>query len=96
MLRLPDGGEVWPLIGEPSYVGIPAIRQFQIAQKSLELLEMRLVAERRLTRAEEASLRDIVLKRLGYAFKIAFTYHKNIPRSAGGKFEDFRCEIEDI
>ncbi len=94
MLRLPGGGEVWPLIGEPSYVEIPAIRQYQIVQKSLELLEMRLVSERPLTPDEEARLREIVLNRLGHRFEIALTYHENIPRSAGGKFEDFKCEIE--
>jgi len=95
MMRLPGGGEVWPLIGEPSYVKIPAIRQFQIAQKSLDLMEIRLVTERPLTPDEEATLRDIVLKRLGHPFTISLTYHEIIPRSAGGKFEDFKCEIED-
>jgi phenylacetate-coenzyme A ligase PaaK-like adenylate-forming protein len=95
MLRLPSGGEVWPLIGEPSYAEIPAIRQFQIAQKSHALLEMRLVTDRPLTPEEEAKLSEIVLKRLGHRFEIALTYHDEIQRSAGGKFEDFKCEIEN-
>ncbi len=95
MLRLPDGSEVWPLIGEPTYAEIPAIRQFQIGQKSSELLEMRLVTQRPLTTEEESKLRDIVLKRLGHHFEIALSYHESIPRSAGGKFEDFKREFED-
>ncbi len=94
MLRLPGGREVWPLIGEPSYAGIPAIRQFQMVQKSLELLEMRLVTERPLTQDEEVRLREIVLKRLGHPFEIILTYRDTIPRGAGGKFEDFKSEIE--
>ena len=94
MLRLPDGRQVWPLIGEPSYVQIPAIRQYQIVQTSLERLEIKLVTTGPLSEAEEARLREIVLDRLGHPFEIALSYHEEIPRSAGGKFEDFRCEIE--
>ena len=95
MLRLPDGRQVWPLIGEPSYVQIPAIRQYQIVQTSLERLEIRLVTSSPLSEAEQARLRQIVLERLGHPFEIALSYHDQIPRSAGGKFEDFKCEIEE-
>ena len=94
MLRLPDGREVWPLIGEPGYVEIPAIRQYQIVQSSLQRLDMKLVCDRPLSGAEEAKLRDIILNRLGHPFEIAFSYHDEIPRGPGGKFEDFKCDIE--
>ena len=95
MLRLPGGGQVWPLIGEPSYVQIPAIRQYQILQTSLERLQVRLVTTRPLSDEEESRLREIIVERLGHPFEIALSYHDEIPRSAGGKFEDFKCEIED-
>ncbi len=93
MLRLPGGEQVWPLIGEPSYIQIPAIRQYQIVQTSLERLEVKLVTSAPLTEEEEAKLRRIILDRLGHPFDLVLSYHDEIPRSAGGKFEDFRCEI---
>ena len=93
MLRLPDGSEVWPFVGGSTYAELPAIRQFQIGQKSSELLEMRLVTQRPLTTEEEIKLREIVLKRLGHHFEITLSYHDSIPRSAGGKYEDFKCEF---
>ena len=93
MLRLPGGGQVWPLIGEPSYIQIPAIRQYQIVQTSLERLEVKLVTAEPLTGEDEAKLREIILTRLGHPFDIVLTYHDDIPRGAGGKFEDFKSEI---
>ncbi len=93
MLRLPDGREVWPLIGEPSYSAIPAIRQYQMVQTSFQDLEMKLVVRHPLTPEDEAKLRNVILTRLGHRFEIAFSYHDEIPRGPGGKFEDFRCEI---
>ncbi len=93
MLRLPDGGQVWPLIGEPGYVRIPAIRQYQIVQTSLQELEVRLVTQRPLSDEEQATLREMILNRLGHPFDIVLSYHDDIPRSAGGKFEDFKSEI---
>lgn len=69
------------------------IRQFQILQKTLELLEMRLVSERPLSLEEESRLREIVLKRLGHHFNFRWCYQDHIPRNAGGKFEAFKCEI---
>jgi phenylacetate-CoA ligase len=94
MLRLPSGGSVWPSLraGELRKV-TPAVRQFQLVQRSLEGLELRLVVRRPLEAHEEAALRDWLVRQLGHPFTVAISYHDEIPRSARGKYEDFRSEL---
>ena len=59
----------------------------------LEHIEARLVVPRRITHQEEQQLKEIICGRLGYSFDLTFTYHDQIPRGPGGKFEDFVSEI---
>ena len=96
MLRLPDGGLIWPLLASQNYRDVAPVRQAQIAQVALDRLEARLVTERPLTSDEENGLRKMIAARIGHAFDIAFTYLPDIPRGPGGKFEDFRCELRPI
>src|SRR3546814_12851910 len=56
MLVYPDGRKAWPLLGDMYYVEIPDIRQFQIVQHGVDDVEIRVVADRRLTQAEETQL----------------------------------------
>lgn len=95
MLRLPDGGRLWPSFGDAGYTDIAPITQFQFAQTALERIEMRVVAERTLTVAEEAGLADLVRSRLRRPFEIVIRRCDEIPRGAGNKYEDFRCELAD-
>jgi phenylacetate-CoA ligase len=96
MLRLPSGGSLWPLFATGLIREVvPAVRQFQLVQRSLEGLELRLVVRRPLGADEEAALRDWLLPQLGYPFAVAISYHDEIPRSARGKYEDFRSELPD-
>jgi len=90
MLVYPDGRKGWPLLGDMYYKEIPAIRQYQIVQHAVDDIEIRLVADRRLTGIEEAKLEEWLHYRSGHAFPIRVTYHEEIPRSAGGKYQDFR------
>lgn len=93
MLRLPDGGLIWPRLSEGTYREIAPIRQYQVAQVAPERLEVRLVPERPLTADEEQAIRARINARIGHVFEIVFAYLPEIPRGAGGKFEDFRCEL---
>ena len=96
MLTLPTGEQVWPTFGDSGYTEIGTIRQLQYIQKTPERLEVRLVAGSRLTEAEETALRDLIIGRLGHRFDIALSYVDEIPRSAGGKFEDFISEVTAV
>jgi phenylacetate-CoA ligase len=93
MLRLPDGSLRHPRFGEAQFGIIAPVRQFQVVQKTLHDIEVALVVARTLTPAEEDTLRVQILKNLGHSFRLSFVYKDNIPRSAGGKYEDFRSEV---
>ncbi|MEQ8355633.1 MAG: hypothetical protein RH942_08855 [Kiloniellaceae bacterium] len=93
MLVYPDGRKAWPLIGEQYYTEIPDVRQFQIVQHAVDDIELKLVAGRRLTKEEESTLFEAFRTRCAHAFPMRVTYHREIPRSASGKYQDFRCEV---
>jgi phenylacetate-CoA ligase len=94
LLRLPDGRRFWPLVGAFSYRDIAPVRQYQIIQRSLERITLRLAVERSLSVAEEEVLAEKLNEFLGHRFAVAFEYFSPvIPRGPGGKFEDFICEV---
>jgi phenylacetate-CoA ligase len=93
MVTLPSGERYWPPVYGERYREVAPIRQFQIVQKSLERLEVKLVADRELTAAEQGKLRDLIHQRIRYPFELTFTYHDEIPRGPGGKYEDFKSEL---
>jgi phenylacetate-CoA ligase len=95
MLVYPDGRKAWALIGDVYYTQFPEIRQFQVVQHAVDDLELKIVADRRLTGIEEAKLIEWVRYRSQHDFPIRVTYHDEIPRGPGGKFNDFRCDIPD-
>jgi phenylacetate-CoA ligase len=96
MLVLPDGRRRFPYLQSPFTVfsQIAAIENFQVVQLSHEDIEVRLVTRRPLTAEEEAGLRANLLACLGLPARLRLSYHDALPRSAGGKFEDFRSEID--
>ncbi|HIE86521.1 MAG TPA: phenylacetate--CoA ligase family protein [Gammaproteobacteria bacterium] len=94
MIQLPDGTNHWPILSHDKFIEIAPIKQFQFVQKTLEIIELKLVTERPLSAEEETQLKELITPRLGYAFDLRLTYHEHIPRSSSGKFEDFRCEIK--
>lgn len=93
MLVYPDGRKGWPLLGDMYYTQIPEIRQFQIVQHAVDDIEIKVVAERSLTPAEEAQLGKWFHQRSGHAFPTRVTYHPEIPRGPSGKFQDFRSAM---
>ncbi|MEQ8356839.1 MAG: hypothetical protein RH942_14955 [Kiloniellaceae bacterium] len=95
VLVYPDGRKAWALLGTSQYTRIPGIRQFQVVQHAVDDIEIKVVADRILTPAEEADLCRWMQERCGHTFPTRVTYHDRIPRSAGGKFHDFRCDIPD-
>lgn len=94
MLHLPNGEKSWPTVGFISTLAddLPII-QAQFVQKSLEQIEVRLVVHRPLNAEEENRIITLIHERFHYPFKLTFTYMQEIPRSKGGKYEDFRSEL---
>jgi phenylacetate-CoA ligase len=93
MLVLPNGEKSWPGIGLATGRGDLPYEQFQVVQKSVNHIEARLVTERQFTPAEEKRFTGILQEALGYPFSVEIVYLESIPRSKGGKFEDFVSEV---
>lgn len=94
LVSLPTGERHWAML-PVKFRADTRIRQFQLVQKSPTRMELKLVADRKLTRAEEEQVSRQVEDNFGYPFAVQFTYCKTIPRSAGGKYEDFRSELPE-
>lgn len=93
LVTLPDGRRYWPLIGYHTWIGLAPIEQVQIIQKSLNSVEAKLVMPRPFTNDEKTKFIQILQDALGHPFAIDITYHEHIPRSPGGKYEDFVSEV---
>jgi phenylacetate-CoA ligase len=94
MLTLPNGEQRWPLVGFDRYREIAPIRQYQLVQRSLHDVEVRLVVDRALSGDEETRLAAVITAALGHPFRLDFIYLRDeIPRGPGGKFEEFISEL---
>lgn len=95
MLTLPDGRRHWPLVGFAEFRKVAPIRQYQMVQRTCEEIETRWVVERPLRLDEEANLSKVIQEALGYPFRLTFVYYDGeIPRTQGGKFEEFVSHVE--
>ncbi|MBI0535687.1 phenylacetate--CoA ligase family protein [Roseomonas sp. KE2513] len=97
MLLLPSGERRWPLLSSPDIGALlsaaPPLQGYQLAQTALHRIELRLVVARPLASEEEKALRHWVQEKFGPTFEITLVYLPDLPRTASGKFEDFRCEV---
>jgi len=92
-LALPSGSRRYARIDMKSLQQVPGIVQFQVVQKTLHDIEMKLVTSRPLGPEDEEKIRAEVKKSLGDHLSVVFTYHDEIPRAASGKYFDFMSEI---
>jgi len=93
MLVLADGRRYWPPLGSRKFVDVVPVLQAQFVQKDYDLIEVRLVVDAPLTGEQENRLRQFILPGLPSGMQLMFKYCDSIPRSAGGKFEDFVSEV---
>jgi phenylacetate-CoA ligase len=89
MLTRPSGERFWPRGGFSEIAEHPSIRQLQFIQHSVDVIEIKLVVSEPLDADSETRIRDIAKRNLGDEFEFRLSYVESIPRSAGGKFEDF-------
>ena len=96
LMVLPDGRRQWPSPGHGRFRAIAPVLQFQIIQTARNVIEAHFVVSRSPTTDEEAALREAILSGLGHPFTAIMKYHDTpLPRSAGGKFEEFICKVAD-
>lgn len=95
MLILPSGEKIYPGFTAsrmPAAARAP-VRQYQFVQTSLERITVKLSATRALTSEEEAALVKWLREVLRHSFEFDFVYVDEIPRSASGKYEEFKSEL---
>ena len=92
LVTLPTGERVGAMFVNDVFKDAP-VAQFQVVQRAVDHLEMRVVPTRPFTAGDEQRISTDVVARLGHPFRITFSYLDEIPRGPGGKFEDFRSEV---
>ncbi|WP_157817905.1 phenylacetate--CoA ligase family protein [Candidatus Thiodictyon syntrophicum] len=89
LARLPDGREFRPSVGFCDLARIPGVRQAQLVQSAPDRVEVRLVCGRTLDAAEAAQVAALIRTNFDWPLKVEISYHAEIPRGPGDKFEDF-------
>ena len=95
MLVMPNGDQYWPSFPVNSWAEDLPIRQFQFVQKSIDLIEARLVVHQELSAQQESHMKERLQERFGYPVEISIIYQDTIERSKSGKYEDFVSEVPD-
>ena len=93
LVSYPDGRRSWPLTNSMAMMDVLPHAQFQVVQKSVDTLLLRIGADTPVADATLGELTSIIHKAIGYPFKMAYEQVDCIPRSASGKFEEFLSEI---
>jgi phenylacetate-CoA ligase len=94
LLVRPDGGRRYPIVGFHEFHKVAPVRQFRFIQHSLEDIELIVHTEGTLDAQQQAALARIAQTALDYPHPVRITHSAMpLPRSAGGKFEDFISKI---
>ena len=97
MLTLPSGKNIWPsyhfIFDDALGASLPSLREAQLVQRTLEEIEVRVVATRPVTAEEETLARKALGEALSDAFKFRFVYVDALPRPPSGKFQAVLSEI---
>ncbi len=98
-LRTDEGDDVlWPRYASNVLGKYFAVRQFRLTQVAYEDFVLALVSDP-LGAEKEANLRRMVLQQLErnvpHPLNLEIRYVSEIPRGAGGKFEDFVCDFRE-
>lgn len=88
MMKTPDGRVFWPSFPSNDWEH-PAISQLQVVQTDLGRLLIKIATTEGLSKEHRVSLQKYFSTRFGYDFSYDFEFVAMIPRSKGGKYEDF-------
>jgi len=93
-LSLPSGERRYSILMSTVFKSIHTVIQYQVVQKSLTLLEVRMVVERPLDAAERELVLQRLIEQVGPGFELQLVYLDSIPRMPGGKYTDFFSEVD--
>ena len=93
LLVKPDGTRHWPLVGFHRFDEVAHVLQYPVIQHSLQDMEIKLITANEISSSQERALAAIVRQALDYPSAIRVTQSRTrLPRSKGGKFEEFVSE----
>jgi len=93
-LTLPSGERRYSILPKKLFDSFRTVVQYQVVQKSLTELEVRIVAERPLEKVECEQIVSGLAAQVGAGFEIRLVFVESIPRLPGGKYMDFFSEVE--
>ncbi len=95
MVCYPNGDQAWPLPWlSREMLDIAPVQQIQIIQHSVHDLEVKLVVDNPLSKDAEEAMCAMLTRHLHHEFCYQFSYVGDIPRSTGGKFEEFISHVK--
>lgn len=94
MLQLENGDHLWPRFNAEKFSDVAPVKQTQLIQTAINEVKVLVVPLQTLSDTDKESLCQEVWERLPREIRLTVECAPDIPRSKGGKFEDFRCEIE--
>jgi phenylacetate-CoA ligase len=95
MMVLPSGEKQWPGFILSTWAKMGPIRQMQAIQQNRSQIEIKMVVTRPLTENETEQLHQKITADFDGHFQVSFCIVNDIPRSKGGKYEDFICESNE-
>ena len=72
------------------------VKQAQYVQTAMDTVEIRAVLSRPLREQERLELVNNTIEALGYPYRIEVVPVSEIPRGAGGKFEEFLSLLPEL
>ena len=94
MMVLPSGEKRWPGFILSNWAKMGPILQMQAIQKNRSQLDIKMVVSRPLTEDEAKKLHQKIASDFAQDFQVSLQTVEDIPRSKGGKYEDFICEVK--
>ena len=96
IFRLRGGRSFWPSFGVRSLSRYMTVRQHQFRQLDFDRIEVLVATPTKVSAENEVALTAEMLKRLPEQMLIPFRYVDEIPRDAGGKYQECVCLIENV
>jgi len=94
MMRLENGDQFWPRFSSEHLSDVAPVSQIQLIQTDINAVTVLVVPKETLDDEDKNALREQIWTKLSREVRLTVKCIPDIPRGEGGKFEDFRCDID--